>query len=484
MITEISHDTNNQKRRGFEFALGAMVLTAMAAGMGWGIRGQYGHETGAMIAGALTSFTLVFLFAPHASSLAAARAVAMMTIAIGIGGSMTYGQTVGLTHDKPLIDNWDALRWGMFGLFIKGGIWIGFAGAFLGMGLGGKRYRPAEIALLMAALLGIMFLGLWLLNSPFDIEKKLLPRFYFSDDWFWEPDGELKPRPELWGGLLLAWTALTLYVGTIRRDRLGMNMALVGFLAGGLGFAGGQCTQAYHAWNPKLFDESIFAGFFKHVNWWNTMETTFGLIFGTVLAFGLWCNQRHIAIEQADDDVVISPPWEVLLVCVHLVILLTAEFLPLPGRGVWIQEYIRYGLLLATIPMIGAVGGRFWPYLLPLPIVAAPIVGKTVNQLAHKNEHIEVGLGWLVYVEIPIAIMLCAAVWLIVAGMKGQPSRQFTRVGLLLTTWVFFWLNYGFFEFPWPWNDWTTRTIHGMVFAGCTICLTFAALIVRTKPRA
>ena len=28
-----------------------MLATAMAGGMGWGIRGQYGHETGAMIAG-------------------------------------------------------------------------------------------------------------------------------------------------------------------------------------------------------------------------------------------------------------------------------------------------------------------------------------------------------------------------------------------------------------------------------------------------
>ncbi len=30
-----------------------------------GIRGQYGHESGAMIAGALTSLTLVMLFIPR-----------------------------------------------------------------------------------------------------------------------------------------------------------------------------------------------------------------------------------------------------------------------------------------------------------------------------------------------------------------------------------------------------------------------------------
>jgi hypothetical protein len=28
-----------------------MLLAAMAGGLAWGIRGQYGHETGAMMAG-------------------------------------------------------------------------------------------------------------------------------------------------------------------------------------------------------------------------------------------------------------------------------------------------------------------------------------------------------------------------------------------------------------------------------------------------
>ena len=37
----------------------ALVLPAMAGGMGWGIRGQYGHETGAMVPGVLVALTLV-----------------------------------------------------------------------------------------------------------------------------------------------------------------------------------------------------------------------------------------------------------------------------------------------------------------------------------------------------------------------------------------------------------------------------------------
>ena len=113
-----------------------MLFTALAGGMGWGIRGQYGHETGAMLAGLLVALVLVYLFGYHLSSLSAARAVALATVAIGFGGSMTYGQTLGLTQDAPLIGNMAALRWGLLGTFIKGSIWIGYFGLFLGLGLG------------------------------------------------------------------------------------------------------------------------------------------------------------------------------------------------------------------------------------------------------------------------------------------------------------------------------------------------------------
>ncbi len=178
----------------------AMLLTAMAGGMGWGIRGQYGHETGAMIAGVLVALTLALLFCPTMRSLRVARAVALMTVAISFGGSMTYGQTVGLTHDGPLIGHGGALAWGMIGLFIKGGIWIGFAGVFLGMSLSSVPYRALELGLVLGVSILLLFVGRECLNEPFRPETRELPRIYFSDHWEWEPDSDLKPRREGWGG--------------------------------------------------------------------------------------------------------------------------------------------------------------------------------------------------------------------------------------------------------------------------------------------
>ena len=205
-----------------------VVFAAMAGGMAWGIRGQYGHETGAMIAGLLVSLTLTFLLCPSVGALPVARAVAWATLAMGIGGSMTYGQTLGLTQNAPVIGNWEALLWGMLGLVIKGGVWIGFCGVFLGMGLGGVRYRPRHILALVLAMIGAFFLGIYLLNSPFSPANRELPLLYFSEQWHWNPDGELKPRFECWGGLLLALATAIAYSGWIPRGPSRAQPCLLG----------------------------------------------------------------------------------------------------------------------------------------------------------------------------------------------------------------------------------------------------------------
>ncbi|MCA9449752.1 MAG: hypothetical protein KC931_21705, partial [Candidatus Omnitrophica bacterium] len=266
-----------------------VLFAALAGGMAWGIRGQYGHETGAMIAGLLVSLVLVFLLSPRTNSLAMVRAVAWGTVAMGVGGTMTYGQTLGLTQNAEVIGNWSALRWGLLGCAIKGGIWIGFGGVFLGMGLSGVKYRAKDLWVLMLALVGAYYIGHALLNRPFDPANRELPSLYFSEAWHWTPEKEgMNPRRESWGGLLFALATLTAYVGWQRKDRLALNMALWGVLGGALGFPGGQTLQAYHAWNPEVFSQGIWTELDRYMNWWNNMETTFGTIMGATLGLGLW----------------------------------------------------------------------------------------------------------------------------------------------------------------------------------------------------
>lgn len=454
----------------------AVVMPALAAGMGWGIRGQYGHETGAMMAGVLASLTLVSIFAPHFTSLSAARAAALMAAAIGIGGSMTYGQTVGLTHDRELVGHLDAWCWGMLGLAVKGGLWIGFGGAFLGMGLSGKRYRFIEMFVVMLGLLGLYCLGLWFLNTPYNPEQKILPKIYFSDHWDFEPNADLKPRPEVWGGLLAAWIGLTLYVGWLRNDSLAWRLSLWGFLAGALGFPGGQSLQSFHAWHSEAMAASSWKWLYSHFNWWNVMETTFGTIWGAVLGLGVWIHRRLIPSESPPDEVSLTPAWEVALCTFHLFVLLVSDMHMKSSPNNLLAWYTQWGLLMTILPVVGTIGGRFWPYMMVLPIIAAPIVQKSMLAFHYETPKLALETSWIFIATIPVSVLLYFATDLIVSSYRQPTARRFAAVSLLLTCWLYFGLNTVFFDFAWPWRTWTGRTPNQLAFMVCTVGLTIHAM--------
>ena len=424
-----------------------------------------------MIAGLLVGLVLVLLFRPAGACLPAARAVALCAAAIGFGGAMTYGQTVGLTHNPEMVGNWSALGWGMLGLGIKGALWIGFAGAFLGMGLSGVRYHPREIAMVLGGLLLLMLLGMWALNLPFDPASRSLPRIYFSADWSWYPaaGAELKPRREYWGGFLFALAGLVGYLGWFRRDRLARNLALWGCL-GGLGFPLGQSLQAWHAWNRHLFREGFLADLDQVISWWNFMETTFGLVMGAALGLGLWLNRRRIAALDGPGEVTLKPAAEFALLAVHVPLLFLWEFAdlaPLDAVG-------DLGIPRSLIPLIGIVGGRYWPYLMALPVVALPIFGRTGIAMGFPPATV---FGAVLFIGLPFL----GLTWLAMRFARAPAVRPETRArdylcpALLLVTWLYFALNYAFFKFPWPWQPWTVRTPNAIIYAICALALTCLA---------
>jgi hypothetical protein len=453
--------------------LAVMLCGSMAGGLGWGIRGQYGHETGAMIAGVLTGLALALCLARHLAPIQAARSVALMALGISFGGSMTYGQTLGLTHDSPLVGNDAALLWGMLGLGLKGGTWIGFAGLFFGVGLSQTNYRFKEVLLMFLFAIGMLFLGVQLLNQPFHPGDLQLPRFYFSDDWRWEPDAELRPRRERWGGLLLALLACWGYLGFFKKDRLAMKLGGWGFLAGAIGFPGGQCIQAFHAWNTELVKSVIPIGLYGNINWWNMMETTFGCIFGAVLGLGLYLN-RHLIVPKSNEGASqgFAPVVDVLLILVHVMLLGLWNF----GSFDWLDSVADLALTMGLIPTLCLLRGRFSPYLMILPVVAFPIAGKTLLDLSYKSEEVSMGVGWTLYLVLPLVVASVAAFH---AAWRAEVSSTTgnTLAGmLLLTTWGYFGLNYAFFRFPWPWAAWTSRTPNSLIFLIFAIGLSVLSL--------
>ncbi|MCA9078094.1 MAG: hypothetical protein KDA93_23900 [Planctomycetaceae bacterium] len=506
---ESTGDANSSSAIALLFA--APLMGAAAGGMGWGIRGQYGHEWGAMVPGVLVGFAMVFLFCRQATSLQAARAIALTAVGFSFGGIMTYGQTVGLTHDTELVGNLEAYRWGMVGLFVKGGLWIGFGSAFLGMGLGGKRYGWKEVLILFVALMVLGLVGIQLINRPyvpgsdrvvqwyfFPSEtpgERVLPWIYFSDHWYWEPDKEgLDPRPEVWGGLLAALVGLVAYFSLFKKDKLARNMTFFGVLAGGLGFTLGQSLQARHAWTPGWlvgFDQTLHSWmpaiypeeFFSLMgwNWWNMMETTFGTVMGFVIGIGLWLNRKHVGRGDMD-DVSIPPVVEWLLIAIYIVLLFLWGVIQYKG----IEFVASVPFAMGLVPMVLIVGGRFWPYMQALSLVTLPIAGITLKFAGQDGsfwgEHYLADT--FVRFLLPMGVMTLAALWFERHGRDGQSGRNFARYGLILSAFIYFSLNFVVFNYPWGPLPAGGRHTNCWIFLRCMELLIIGALLLhRSEPR-
>jgi len=455
----------------------AVLFPALAGGMGWGIRGQYGHETGAMIAGLLVSLTLALLWVRAAPFQPVARAVAWGTLAMGLGGSMTYGQTIGLTQNAPLIGHWPALGWGMLGLALKGGVWIGLAGAFLGMGLGGRRYRTREMIGLLLGLGGLCALGIQLVNEPFDPARRVLPRVYFSADWRWYPEAtDLQPRREVWGGLWLAWLGLVAWLHRVKRDRLAVCLAGWGVLGGAVGFPLGQCLQGFHAWNPDLFQTGPWVWLAPRLNWWNWMETTFGAVMGAALGLGLWRHRTRLGPAPAETAPPLPGAVEAALLGLHAVLLTGAELLKLPA----LERAYDFGLVMAALPLVAVTRGRLAPWLVLGPVTLLPIAGKTALRALQDWPAAPPALMWTLLVALPLAGTLAVAGrWARRAEAGNEPAGAWLPTALAGAAWLYLALNWLVFQFPWPWAPWTARTPNALAFLACAAGLTWLAWCLR-----
>ncbi|MCD6351626.1 MAG: hypothetical protein J7M26_05860, partial [Armatimonadetes bacterium] len=258
-----------------------ILAGALAGGLGWGLRGQVGHEIGAMAPGALVAAVLVAAahragFGPEVLLL-----VGVFAAALSIGGNMTYGQTLGLCHGPPELRRY---WWGLLGCGIKGAVWWGL-GMLLAVAMTSRLPSKARAAVVLASLVGGL-VGYLLLNRPF-APPKALPRVYFSG-----PLGAPgKPRHETWGALagamLCGLLAYVFAIGAagpeVRQPLLRAALLLIGagVLGGGLGFSLGEAAQAWGALKVPFG-----ARVQQWLDWWKVMEVTFGLIAGAVVTVG------------------------------------------------------------------------------------------------------------------------------------------------------------------------------------------------------
>ena len=267
-------------------SLAYILFPGVAMLLGWGLRGYIGGGPfGAMIPGAMVGIAVCLLLglSPKYSALVTVFAV----VGVGLGGEMTYGQTLRFVRDA------DTLGFGTVGTTVKGAVWGLSSGLFLAIGLLHKRIDKRIVGIGMLLLFVGMILGFKLINDP-----KLI---YFSD-----PIN--KPRAESWAAIgvgalmFLAWLRIKL---PARDFKVVLSFVLWGTLGGGLGFGLGALWLFLGA-QLKL------TGF---TSWWKMMEFSFGMILGMALGWATWINRAYLQIvTEATEKDDTGPLWTDLAV--------------------------------------------------------------------------------------------------------------------------------------------------------------------------
>jgi len=289
------------------------LLAALAMSLGWGIRGDYGHEAGAMLPGALVALAIVFT-SGRADWLARTPTVAMLgALGWAFGGQMSYGIVIGYTASASFPD----VAYGFASLFLIGALWGGIGAGILGLGLTWDNSRLESFVVPLSTLY-----ALWLLLGLSGLSNRLEARWTFNDtDWvaatsalliglilrlfgdrwrdparlilllaggWWAGYGLLTltlglrmtpPRSDNWAGCVGIAIALTIFLWR-EGNRATLLLVVCGLLAGGLGFAVGDFVQMLGraSWGPIGRYEAL-----QHLDYWKWMERLFGLIMGAGL---------------------------------------------------------------------------------------------------------------------------------------------------------------------------------------------------------
>lgn len=165
--------------------LRAILLIALSLSIGWGIRGNFGHEYGAMIAGALSAIAACLLSGREDWRSRVAYFGMFGALGWAFGGSISYMQVIAYTHSGHL----PSQVFGFIGLFIIGFLWAGMGGAGTALPAVLEQRRLTDLIkpicwvfagwLLMGAAL-FLIMEQFKANMDFRHED---PLYWFDSDW-------------------------------------------------------------------------------------------------------------------------------------------------------------------------------------------------------------------------------------------------------------------------------------------------------------
>jgi len=227
------------------------LFVALVLGLGWAIRGHFGHERGAAWAGLLATLAVLLVSNRKDWMKRAPALVALGAIGWGVGGMMSYGIVVGYCRSVSFVNS----TYGYAMLAIIGALWGFIGGGLFGLGLeSSEKNKPKWPNLIVE-----MFTGGFLIWAFF-IGKM---------EWFMTP-----PRHETWAACLGAAIALSWFLYRNKFPRA-LRVAAYSALGAGFGFAFGNFLQGLGSISGIAY------------NWWNVMEFTLGFFGGLGMVYAV-----------------------------------------------------------------------------------------------------------------------------------------------------------------------------------------------------
>lgn len=328
-----------------------LLLAAFAMSVGWGWRGDYGHEAGAMVPGALLALAIC-LMAGREDWIKRASLLALLgAIGWAFGGQMSYGIVIGYTAASSFVD----VLYGYVCLFVIGALWGGIGAGILALGVAAARSELERFTGPLVAFY-VALTGLNLIS----VTDTLSERWSLRDsDWvaattalltagayawlrpqarracalmamlaagWWLGFSVLAlalnlrmtpPRSDNWAGCVGLWIALVVYLYKTRH-RAALIMSSYGLLAGGIGFSVGDfVNMAGRAqWGGLGASETL-----RGMDAWKWMEQLFGFVMGFGVALGFMRLAKKLSPPVEDQSsgalrfvalifLLIAMPWE------------------------------------------------------------------------------------------------------------------------------------------------------------------------------
>ena len=241
----------------------SIIFVAVVLGLGWAMRGHFGHEWGASWVGAMGALAVLLVSNRKDWDARGPVLAALGAIGWATGGMMSYGIVIGYCRSVSFVNT----LYGYTMLAVIGGLYGFIGGGLFGLGLESTKERKPK----WPSLIVEMFVGGSLLWGI----------LIYQMEWFMTP-----PRSELWAGCLGAAIALAWFLYRNKFSKA-LRVASYAALGAGFGFTFGNFLQ--------LLGNTAGINY----NWWNVMEFTLGFFGGSGMAYAVLTNQWPDSVKPS-----------------------------------------------------------------------------------------------------------------------------------------------------------------------------------------